>query len=747
MVAAGDRDLAFQLIRTKLEPPQARSLVCRDQLIGALSDALVRPVTLVCGAAGSGKTTLLAQWLESGRAERSIAWLSLDDVDNDPAKFWIYVVEALRSVLLEFGREALALLRAPGVDVITEALPALINELADVPEPVAIVLDDYHLIHDSRIHRGIAFLLAHMPSGLRVVIMSRSRPPLPIGTLRAQGKLSEIDAARLRFSHSEAEALLNDVHELALSTEMVAQLHTRTEGWAAGLYLAALSIRHHADAGTFVDSFAGSDRGVVDYLGAEVIDNQPSATLRFLLRTSVLDRFCASLCDAVVGGEDARMQIDEIERSNYFLIPLDPRREWYRYHHLFRDLLRHELDRREPGSAAELHCRAGRWFLEAGHVSDAIHHLVASGTFAEASDLIAEHWLSVANAGERGTVAGWLDALPRSLILSDGRLCVARAGEATASGRREEILRWLDHAERAATHSVEDDDAVAVQATVLRGSAWELLGDMTRARHFAERITPLDGSSPWHTVATMVMGTAARWRGEAEAVALLEKAVAFGGRQQSMTTVWARGLLALIAAERGDWRDCETQTDAACRLIEEAGLEEYWMGSLARMARGQLLRHDRRLSEAEAELGQAVALARRGVGPVGLAYGLLALAELRNDLGDRMRARELVAEARERLACAPEPGPLVPRLLERVQRHLRVPSGPARDGHVMTEALTEREHAVLSLLPAGLSAQEIGAELGVSRNTVKTHTKALYRMLGVSARRDAVSRGRALGLL
>ena len=266
---------------------------------------------------------LVAQWAASAREERPVAWLSLEADDNDPARFWMYVIEALRSVVPGIGEASLAMLRAPGVNLAAEALPALINELADVSEQLVLVLDDYHAIEDERIHEGMASLIEHLPATLRIVMTSRVEPPLRVGTLRARAQLKEIDAVQLRFSLSEAESMLNDVHGLGLTPDTVKRLHDRTEGWAAGLYLAVLSMRGRDDASSFVASFTGSDRRVVDYLAAEVLREQRELEVDFLLHTSVLDRFCAPLCDAVTGAPDSRAMLDRIERVE--LLPDSPR--------------------------------------------------------------------------------------------------------------------------------------------------------------------------------------------------------------------------------------------------------------------------------------------------------------------------------------------------------------------------------------------------------------------------------------
>ena len=692
---------------------------------------------------------LVAQWAASAGAELGVAWLSLEADDNDPARFWMYVIEALRSVRPGIGKASLAMLRAPGVNLAGEALPALVNELAELSGRVVLVLDDYHAIEHERIHEGMASLIEHLPASLRIVMTSREEPPLRVGTLRARGQLSEIAAVQLRFSLPEAESMLNDVHGLGLRPETVKRLHERTEGWAAGLYLAVLSVRGRDDASGFVESITGGDRRVVDYLAAEVLGEQPEAELDFLLHTSVLDRFCAPLCDAVIGARDSREILDRIERVNYFLIPLDPRHEWYRYHHLFGELLRHELERRHPRRGPELHDRAGRWFLGAGMVSEAIGHLAAAGEFDAASELIDDHWLAFTNAGQRETVARWLEQLPHGFIASDGRLCLVQARTAIAVGERDEVLRWVDLAMQTPRNNPVEHVELGQEATVIRAAAWQLLGDMRQAEQLAERLAPLDGSSVWHSLAACLMGTSARsFEANDDAETLFDMALKLGASAQNfIVSILSLGRLALIAADRGDWPGCTPRIEAAFAAVRANGLEEYWICSSAHVARARVFRHDRRPTEAQADLERAVSLARRGAGLVELSYALTALAELRREQGDRRAARELVLEARELLGRAPEPGTLGPRLVERAEGALRLVLDLSGARPVVTDELTAREQSVLGLLPTGLSAREIGAELGISRDTVKTHTKRIYQKLGVSSRRNAVARGRELGLL
>jgi LuxR family transcriptional regulator, maltose regulon positive regulatory protein len=364
------------------------------------------------------------------------------------------------------------------------------------------------------------------------------------------------------------------------------------------------------------------------------------------------------------------------------------------------------------------------------------------------SELISTHWLAFTNVGQRAAVAQWLQALPRDHLLSDGRLCLAQARTASVVGDRDEVLQWVELAENARRHNPNEDAQLAEQATALRSTAWGLLGDMRTSKQLAASLAPFDGSSFWHSLAACNMGAAEHWLDDsAQAAKLFDTSLTLNGDRIAMVSVFALGQLALIAADRGDWRACAAHVEAGFDVVRTRGLEEYWQCCLVHVAHARLLRHDRRLSEAYSELERGAALARRGAGLVELAYVLVTLAELLRERGDRRAARELVLEARELISRAPEPGTFVPRLVAQAERGLRLVLHPSGAGAVATDELTAREHAVLRLLPSGLSAREIGSELGISRDTIKTHTKSIYRKLGASSRRDAVARARDLDLL
>jgi LuxR family maltose regulon positive regulatory protein len=469
------------LLDTKLNPPTLRDAVERPRLVAAFAASSER-LKLVRAPAGWGKTTLVAAWLQSAEEDRPFAWLSLDPWDDDPTRFWLYVIEALRGISSTIGDTSLPLLTAPGTSVETEVLPALINELAELPEPAVLVLDDYHAIRNPEIHSQLSLLLERLPESLEVIVNTRTDPPLPLPRMRARGELMEIDVEGLRFDDAEAQELLNRVLDLSLEPEDAIKLRDRTEGWAAGLYLAALSLRVAEDRSSFVDDFAGDDRNVVDYLGSEVLAAQPQRLREVLLRTSILERFCAPLVEAVTGASDGAGLLREIERANLFLVPLDTRREWFRYHHLFQQLLRLELSFAEPDAEPELHRRAAAWHLEAGNVPEGIRHTIAAGDTETAGELIARHWAPtlLGAAGDR-TVDSWLSALGDEAVAADLRLCFARCFIDLSYGDMDGVARWLAIAERAPLAApfreglISREGALAVVRTAY---LWEL-GDVS----------------------------------------------------------------------------------------------------------------------------------------------------------------------------------------------------------------------------------------------------------------------------
>ena len=449
----GDSLLPAPLLETKLYVPRSRpALVPRPRLSERLDRGTASKLTIVSAPAGFGKTTLLTEWLAAGPAgpadERLAAWLSLDRADNDPASFWTYVIAALRTVASGVGESALALLQAPQPSPIETVLTVLLNDLGAIAADIVLVLDDYHVIDASDVQDGMAFLLDHLPPGLHVVMASRADPALPLARWRARGELVEIRAAGLRFTPDEAAAYLNEMMGLQLTARDVATLEGRTEGWIAALQLAALSMQGRDDVAGFIAGFAGDDRYVVDYLAEEVLQRQPDRVQAFLLQTSILGRLSGPLCDAVTGQGGGKATLAALERGNLFLVPLDDRRRWYRYHHLFADVLQARLLDEQPGQVPDLHRRASVWYQQNGEPSVAIGHALAAEDFGRAADLIELAIPVMRRTRQEAALRGWLKTLPDEVVRVRPVLSVAFAGALLAVGEFEGVEGRLRDAER-----------------------------------------------------------------------------------------------------------------------------------------------------------------------------------------------------------------------------------------------------------------------------------------------------------
>jgi LuxR family maltose regulon positive regulatory protein len=446
---------ALPLLETKLYLPRWRTgMVPRPRLVARLRERGEERLTLISAPPGFGKTTLLAEWLAGAKGDRrSAGWVSLDPGDNDPALFWSYAIAALQQARPGLGAGAMARLHSPQPPGIEEVLTALINDIDAGDGDVALVLDDFHEIEAEAIHRAVAYLLDHLPARLRLVIASRTDPPLPLGRLRARGQLVELRAADLRFTAREASAFLNRAMGLGLSPADVATLEARTEGWIAGLQLAALSMRGRDDMPSFLAAFSGDNRFVADYLVEEILERQPDDVRSFLLATSILERLSGPLCDAVTGRGGSVDLLERLERNNLFIVPLDDGRRWYRYHHLFADVLRARARAHEPDRFSTLHQRASAWFESGGYTPDAIRHALAAGVAEHAADLIEAEWPSMERTGHYATWLAWVRELPDAVIRARPVLVMGYAWALLNAGELEsgeerlgEVERWLEGA-------------------------------------------------------------------------------------------------------------------------------------------------------------------------------------------------------------------------------------------------------------------------------------------------------------
>jgi LuxR family maltose regulon positive regulatory protein len=732
------------VVATKLHIPiPLPDRISRPALLAELEQASRARLILVSAPAGAGKTTLLASWHRQAAGGRPFAWVSLDSRDNDPVRFWGCVLLALRTLEPELGPGVEAALRAPGADVTELAMPLLINALTSLKRRIVLVLDDYHVIENLDVHRSIEFVVDHLPDTLQIAVATRTDPPFALARLRARAELVEVRVSDLRLSASEAATLLNGSMGLELEPEQIRSLQERTEGWAAGLQLVGLSLAGRGDRADYIASFAGDDRQIVDYLAAEVLDRQTPETRRFLLRSAILERLCGPLCDEVAEAEDSARLLIALERANLFLVPLDGQRVWYRYHHLFRDLLLHELRLGEPGIVEELHRRACGWYAGAGFIPEAIAHATAAGHFAQAAELIAANWLTYVNRGQLETVEAWTRALPSELATTDARLCLARAWMLLVLGRPGEVEAEVVAAERAEDAGPMRDGSrsVAASAAMVRTSARLLLGDVGGATHSAaeaERLEP-DRDAPWRPIVTNALGMTAYWSGNTEhAVSAFRETVSAAERVGNHTAaIYALGYLAAIEADRRQFAQAEELCATALALGHRQDLGEHWVSVMVYYAAASCAQARGELEEARRTAERGLDLARRGGLRLDTVYGLIALSAIASASGEYDAARELHTRAERQLAACADPGML--RAL--VGRAATAPAGTIADD------LSERELAVLRLLPTQLSLREISGELYVSVNTVKTHVRNIYAKLRVSSREQAIARAHELALL
>jgi LuxR family transcriptional regulator, maltose regulon positive regulatory protein len=721
---------------TKLEvPPRRAELVAREALVATLAGAAHTRLTLLSAPPGSGKTTLLQQWHRAASPAQRFAWLSLDAGDDDPVRFWTCVIEALRMVAPGFGARAAGALRSPGASLDAVVVALLVNELAQLDGRVVLVIDDLHVLSDREIHGSLAAFVERLPPTLHLAVATRTVPPWPLlPRLRARDEIVEVGALQLRFSDVEAAAYLTGLG-LGLEAAQIADIQQRTEGWAAGLQLAGLSLRGRPERDDLLEALAGDSRQIRDYLVAEVLEHADPQLRRFLLHTAVLDRMSAGLCDAVTGSGGSATRLAELERRNLFVVALDRRRRWYRYHHLFAEFLREQLAAEEPGATAVLHARASEWLAAEGQVAEAIEHAIAAGDEGRTADLVAAHWLTFFNDGWLATVSRWLDALPRDVVAADRRLWLARAWTALDHGQLEEVEPWL------ATASEREG-----WTEVLRALHRFKTGDVGAAARAA--IAEEDGADVFRrTVARCVIGVTAYWRARyADArAALAEAARLAAADRNALAHQYAVGYLALDAAEHeGAAAALALMAQREPEVQREPQADEHFTAMMGHLARGRAHELEGLLREAEVELARAAELSRRGAGLVEQAAAALAHARVLAALGRRASARERMAQARELLSRCADAGTLGRAVAEAEHAPgLAAPRAPAAAG----EALSERELGVLRLLHSELSLREIGAELYLSHNTIKTHARNIYLKLGAAGRDEAVARARERGLL
>ena len=502
------------LLQTKLFVPRPRpALVPRPHLIAALNAGLSRKLTLISAPAGFGKTTLVTEWIAAG--ERPSAWLSLDEGDSDPTRFLQYLLAALQTVDPLLGKAAAAALQSPQPPTAQAVLTPLLNEIAALPDPFILVLDDYHEVDARPVDELLTFLLEHLPPQLHMVITTREDPNLPLARMRARGQLTELRAADLRFATAETAVFLNQVMGLTLSAADIAVLEARTEGWVAGLQLASLSLQgHQTDTADFIRSFTGSHHFVLDYLVEEVLQQQPENVQAFLLKTAVLTHLTGSLCDALTGDANGQDILEALERANLFLVPLDNERRWYRYHQLFADLLQHQLRQKtDAGDINALHVRASEWYEAHGRELEAFQHAAAANDVARAARLIEGEGLPLYFRGEATPVRQWFESLPEAEFKARPSLWVTYASVLTLTGRLHDNVDDILNTAEAALQDADPDDQtadllgqIAANRAMLAVTRNEVDTMITQSQRALALLDP--DNAPMRTTATWTLGYA-----------------------------------------------------------------------------------------------------------------------------------------------------------------------------------------------------------------------------------------------
>jgi len=650
-----------ELLRTKLFIPRPRkNVVFRSRLVDHLNAGLEKKLTLIAAPAGFGKTTLLSEWIP--KCPRCVTWLFLDEGDNDPTQFWAYFIASLQGLHSDLCSSALALIQSPQPPPIKSILTELINDLTAFSDYFACVLDDYHFIDSQDIHDALSFLIDHLPANMHLVITTREDPPLPLARLRARDQLTEIRAQDLRFTQDEADTFLRDVMGLELSKQDVAALEDRTEGWAVGLQLAGLSMQKQADLKAFIADFSGSNRHILDYLTNEVLQQQPESIRSFLLQTSILDRLSGPLCDDVTGRIDSDKLLAHLEAANLFVNPLDEERRWFRYHHLFSDLLLNQLTRSQRELIPDLHRRASRWYEENGDIQAAIDHSLQDTDLTQAARLIEKHALPKIYQGEVARVVGWFDKLPEAIMESAPMLCIDKAWalvlmrRGARSGEAERALHAADQAlDRVnagkALRDLVAGHAASIQAFLLRTPAQ--MGKnperLIAVSQEAQRLLPVEEKAIRSTAA-LNLGYGHLAQADLEAASPAFKQALEDGLSGGnfFAAIYGPINLALSALLLGHLREalqlCETSIERFNQIL--AGQYFPPIGALYILKGSILLEYDH-LEEVEQALTEGLDLVRWTGETLAPKKGYTALARLRLIQGDRTAMLETVKTLEE----------------------------------------------------------------------------------------------------
>ncbi len=759
--------MPIEFLNTKLYiPPVRPTLIPRPRLYDRLVPTTTTRVVLVSAPAGYGKTTLVAEWVANNPG--CVAWLSLDAHDNNPPRFWTYVLASLRTrSQTDWGQRTLQILEAAPAPDLQSVLICLLNESTELDRQIILVLDDYHVISNQAIHEGMTFLIEPLPQQLELVITTRSDPLLPISRWRARGQLTELRADDLRFTADEAAAFLNDSMGLGLTAQDVDAIETRTEGWIAGLQLAALSLQGHSDRAGLIRAFSGSHRHILDYLGDEVLARQPDAVQEFLLKTCLLERLSGPLCDALLSASSSRSMLVDLEKKNLFLVPLDEERIWYRYHHLFAEMLRFRLRQVYPDGIPALHRRAAEWLQVHGDAATALGHALAIPDYAYASRMVIDNWRRIYHQGLLRTAVEWLDGLPGDFIRRSPPLSIAYGWTLFARGDYDRIPPCLDEATRAfellvASGALPDThieySTVMPQVGLLKAVVARHHGDLATALKEVEQVTltvpkvqerlgPLAGDMGYTSCYAQMGYTylaAGDWKQAEDYLGRVSRHAR--ACANIMTLGFATFELARLLLQQRRLSEAEALCRDELALSEQPAYADFPAFCLIQLALADVLREHKRWDEALAYLRRGLDTARRNGHVLYLAHGYLIAARLHLAQGDSACAQADCRRAEHLAVTINHPG--LDQALAQVKQEIEpAPRAPQPCVRPLIEPLSERELEVLRLISLGKTNLEIARQLVVAPGTVKAHAASIYRKLDVANRTEAAARARQLGLL
>lgn len=749
------------ILLTKLFMPKLPSdTVKRPQLLNRLTEGLARnvPLTLLSAPAGYGKSTILAQWIASSL--RKAAWISLDEHDNNQQRFWQYCVTGLQGIVSDWEGQNLAeLLELLKQDDQRQFLTALVNTIVSWNQPLMLVLDDYHSISSQAIHEGVNFLIEHMPDSMHLVIATRTDPPLRINRLRGRGQVTEIRVADLRFSLDEVGDYLNNLMKLQVNETDLDALENRTEGWIAGLHLAAMSMQGLQDVHGFVQDFTGSQYLVLEYLVEEVLQRQQESVQKLLLETSILQRMCAPLCDMVTGSSDSQHLLADLYHQNLFVIPLDGEHYWYRYHHLFAEFLKSHLKRMRPADIPELHRRASLWYQANGYSEEALFHASAIPDYTLISRLVVDNWRKIYHTGDLYTARKWLESMPIDTLCKSPALRVAYCWTIFIQGDYSRIAQLLDGIESIFKQMVDKGDfpaehpeyhIIMQQVILLRTIVLRHSGDATTAIAMIKELLPSIeqirttlgqkyadmGFTAWYSQLGYAYVAAHDLERAEESLSKVGAHARACGNYFALAHATME--LARIVASQKRLEQAEQICRTELRFADQAGTAEMPAFCLIHLALADILRARGSLETAESYLDEGLKTAKRNGHEFYLAQGYLIAARLHHALGKTSLVLEDMLSA-EQIATS-----IHNRILDEAISKTRAQvegTALAEDSDrtkPLVEQLSERELEVLRLICQGKSNQEIADALFVSLNTIKRHVNNLYGKMGVSRRSQAI---------